>query len=135
MQIKKDKATLLVNTKNYLNLLKAQIKELEERNRVLEMQVQVPRNDEADVLVADSNERIRIQVIRLSESTSEAQRIDLRVAVKEECDMIDWVIRVLECLKEMRGITLVSMETRTVSAPDNRFGTGSFRLQIQVRQS
>ncbi|XP_074588644.1 putative transcription factor bHLH041 [Curcuma longa] len=131
-KIKKDKATLLVNTKNYLNLLKTQIKELEERNRVLEIQVQVPRNDEVDVLIADSDERIQIQVIRLPESTSEAQQIDLRVVVKEECDMIDWVIRVLECLKEMTGLTLVSMETRTVSSQNNRFGAGSFRLQIQA---
>ncbi|KAG6521108.1 hypothetical protein ZIOFF_018174 [Zingiber officinale] len=133
-KIKKDKATLLVNTKNYLNLLKAQIKELEEKNRVLEMQVlQVPRNDEVDALIADSDERIQIQVIRLPESTSEAQQIDLQVVVKEECDMIDWVIRVLECLKEMTaGITLVSMETRTVSSQNNIFGRGRFRLQIQT---
>ncbi|KAG6501890.1 hypothetical protein ZIOFF_041774 [Zingiber officinale] len=129
---KKDKLTVLINVTNYLNLLKDQIKELEERNSALEMQVQVPKEDQVDMSIGYSNERVKVQVNRASESTSETQQIDLRVVVKEDCDMIDWFIRVLECLKEMRGMMLISMETRKVSSENNRFGIASFRLQVQV---
>ncbi|XP_074591692.1 putative transcription factor bHLH041 [Curcuma longa] len=130
---KKDKATVLKNVTNYLNLLKAQIKELEERNSALEMQVQGPKEDRVDMSTGDSNERVEVQVNRAPEFTySETQQIDLRVVVKEDCDMIDWSIRVLECLKEMRGMMLISMETRTVSSENNRFGIASFRLQVQA---
>lgn len=92
---------MLLNVTNYLNLLKAQIKELEERNSALEMQVQVQKEDEVDMSIGDSNERVEVQVNRVSESTLETQQIDLRMVVKEDCDMIDWVTRVLECLEEM----------------------------------
>ncbi|XP_042401425.1 putative transcription factor bHLH041 [Zingiber officinale] len=132
---KKDKLTVLLNVTNYLNLLKDQIKELEERNSALEMQVQVPKEDQVDMSIGYSNERVKVQVNRASESTSETQQIDLRVVVKEDCDMIDWFIRVLECLKEMRGMMLISMETRKVSSENNRFGIASFRLQVQVKQA
>ncbi|WOL08172.1 transcription factor bHLH041 [Canna indica] len=125
---KKDKASVLANTKNYLNSLKAQIKELEERNQTLEMQLQAADDEATD----DSNERVQVQVSRAAASTSEAQEINLKLIVREECEMIDLVFRVLGCLKEMRDVvTLVSMEASTRSPPSNAVGRANLRMQIK----
>ncbi|XP_019707180.1 putative transcription factor bHLH041 [Elaeis guineensis] len=126
---KKDKASVLSNTREFLNTLKAQISELEERNRMLEMQLQPP--DETKE-VGDSTETIEIQITRASESTSQAQRINLRVTVRVECNMMDLVLNILECLKEMGNISLVSVDASTGSPRVNTFARSNFTLQVQA---
>ncbi|KAG1335406.1 putative transcription factor bHLH041 [Cocos nucifera] len=125
---KKDKASVLANTKDYVNTLKAQISELEERNRILELQLQ-PAVEIKEV--GDSTERVEVQITRASESTSEAQRINLRITVRVECDMIDLVLHILECLKEMGNISLVSVDASTGSPQTNTFARSNFTVQVQ----
>ena len=86
---------MLANTKDYVNTLKAQISELEERNRMLELQLQ-PAVEITEV--GDSTETVEVQITRASESTSQTQRINLRITVRVECDMIDLVLCILKCL-------------------------------------
>ncbi|KAH0468433.1 hypothetical protein IEQ34_003466 [Dendrobium chrysotoxum] len=120
---KKDYVTVLSNTKDYLRTLKVQINELEERNRKLEM---VLKSNKQPAQVTDSNERVEIQVIRASESTSESQQIYLLIIVREEVNMIDFLLKVLECLKRM-GI----MNMTTIDASSNPT-MASLTLQVQV---
>ncbi|PKU77614.1 Putative transcription factor bHLH041 [Dendrobium catenatum] len=120
---KKDYVTVLSKTKDYLRTLKAQINELEERNRKLEM---VLKSNKQPPQVTESNERVEIQVIRASESTSEAQQIYLLIIVREEVNMIDFLLKVLECLKRM-GI----MNLTTIDASSNPT-MASLTLQVQA---
>nr|XP_019704669.2 putative transcription factor bHLH041 [Elaeis guineensis] len=126
---KKDKASVLANTKDYVNTLKAQISELEERNRMLELQLQ-PAVEITEV--GDSTETVEVQITRASESTSQTQRINLRITVRVECDMIDLVLRILKCLKEMGNISLVSVDASTGPPQTNTFASSNFTLQVQA---
>lgn len=126
----KDKASVLANTREYVNALKVQISELEERNRILELQLQ-PAVEIKEV--GDSTERVEVQITRASESTSEAQRINLRITVRVECNITDLVLRILERLKEMGNISLVSVDASTGSPQTNTFARSNFTLQVQVR--
>ncbi|KAJ6819242.1 putative receptor-like protein kinase [Iris pallida] len=107
---KKDKASVLSNTTNYVKALKAQISELEERNKMLEMQSAAATDiTAADHELVDPKERVAIEIVRSSESTSETLRINLRVTAVVDCDMVDLAICVLECLKEMGVVTMTSI--------------------------
>ncbi|URE45626.1 hypothetical protein MUK42_01693 [Musa troglodytarum] len=126
---KKDNVSVLENTKTYLNSLKARLSELEEGNQMLERQLK--STDEADE-VSDSNERLEVQISRSSEFKSEAQQINLSLIVREECDMIDLVLRALRLLKEMRDVILISMDASTRSPSGNIFARANLKLQVKV---
>ncbi|CAL9104811.1 unnamed protein product [Musa textilis] len=61
---KKDKASVLDNTKNYLNTLRTQISELDERNRLLEVQLRHQRENEED---GYPNETVQVRITGSSE--------------------------------------------------------------------
>lgn len=120
---------MLANTKNYLNSLRAQIKELEERNQMLEQMQSLEEG------IGESNEKVVVRIIRAAESTSQvSQFINLKlvIIVREECEMMNLVVHVLEWLKQRDGTQLVAMEART--APETGaillFNVG---LQVKVR--
>lgn len=121
---------MLANTKNYLNSLQAQIKELEERNQMLEQMHSLEEG------VDESNEKVEVRIIRAAaESTSQvSQFINLKlvIIVREECEMMNLVVHVLEWLKQRDVTQLVAMEART--APETGaillFNVG---LQLKVR--
>ncbi|CAL9091407.1 unnamed protein product [Musa acuminata var. zebrina] len=126
---KKDKASVLYNTRNYLNALKAQISELERRNRLLEMQVRRPDEKEED---GDSNERVRVQISRqATESTPEGEGVNLVIAVRAGCNMIDLIHDVLQCLKRMGVATLLSVEAITGSPQKNDLIKASFTVRVK----
>ncbi|CAL9097686.1 unnamed protein product [Musa textilis] len=108
---KKDKASVLAATKNYVNFLEARVSELQERNQMLELQLRP--TDDADG-VSDSDERVGVEISRSGGAddcnASESQQISLRVIVREECDMTGLVVSTLECLKGVSGdVTLASV--------------------------
>ncbi|KAG6491669.1 hypothetical protein ZIOFF_046605 [Zingiber officinale] len=128
---RKDKASVLADTKNYLNSLRAQIEELEERNQMLELMQFVEGE------IGESDEKVEVRVIRASESASRASQfinLEVVVIVREECEMMNLVVRLLEWLKQREATHLVAMEART--APQStgailrRVGVG---LQLKVR--
>ncbi|XP_043706921.1 putative transcription factor bHLH041 [Telopea speciosissima] len=113
---KKDKASVLSSTRDYLHSLKAEISELKKKNQLLESQWLSPSERKAGEEVSDSTcsstERVNIQVIQTAESTSGGQGIELRVSVRGDCNMLDLVIRILEFLKKV-DMGLVSVEADT----------------------
>ncbi|XP_042410413.1 putative transcription factor bHLH041 [Zingiber officinale] len=121
---KKDKASVLADTKNYLNSLRAQIEELEERNQMLELMQFVEGE------IGESDEKVEVRVIRASESASRASQfinLEVVVIVREECEMMNLVVRLLEWLKQREATHLVAMEART--APQS---TGAILRRVGV---
>ncbi|PKA63643.1 Putative transcription factor bHLH041 [Apostasia shenzhenica] len=129
---KKDKASVLSKTKDYLKSLKAQINDLEERNRRLEMQAQLKDKQVIKFDESTKDQRIDVQVIRESESTSKSQKINLRVIVRGAVKMIDLSLRILECLKGMGISNLVSVESNSISQQENIYIVTSLILQVQA---
>ncbi|RWW18331.1 hypothetical protein GW17_00017688, partial [Ensete ventricosum] len=135
---KKDKASVLANTKNYLDSLKARVSELQERNQMLELQL--PPTDAAAAAaadgVSDSDERVRVEISRSGAddpNPSESQQINLRLVVRdEECDMTDLVVRTLECLKGMsRDVMLASVAASTMSP--RKYTCARFNLKLREK--
>lgn len=125
---KKDKASVLNSTKEYVNSLKAEVEELSRKNQILEAQLLQNDDQELGQMItgtasSTTDQRVvdvRITNIIVAETTSsEAARIlDLRVIVRSGgeyyCSMLDLAIRVLEFLKQLRNvITLISVEADT----------------------
>lgn len=81
----KDKASVLDNTRNYLNTLRTQISELDERNRLLEVQLRHQRENEED---GDPNETVQIRITGSSEleERNRLPEVQLRHQGEEEED-------------------------------------------------
>lgn len=79
--------------------------------------------------VGESSEIIQVEVTRASESTSESQRLYLRIIVREECDLTDLILHLLSCLKEIGAFKLVSAEARSDTP---RFARADLTLQVMV---
>ncbi|KAI3443622.1 hypothetical protein Pfo_000287 [Paulownia fortunei] len=112
---KKDKASVLSSTTEYLSSLKSQVAELNKRNQMLESQLSVQKSEasEDQVVGSSSAERVSVEIAQVSSSTSEARFLDLRVTVRGETSMLDLVIRLLEFLKQQRNVSLLSVESNT----------------------
>ncbi|KAJ4958509.1 hypothetical protein NE237_025620 [Protea cynaroides] len=115
---KKDKASVLSSTRNYLQTLKAEISELKQKNQLMESRWFSSANKEAEKEVSGSSStcsstaRVEIQLIQAAESTSDGQGIDLKVSVKGDCKMLDLVIRILEFLRKV-DMEFLSVEADT----------------------
>nr|CAD1843134.1 unnamed protein product [Ananas comosus var. bracteatus] len=129
---KKDKASVLAKTKEYVNTLKAQISELEEKNRMLESQLPPPTEQMKQVDSGDSSNRVEVQISSGSESTSETRQINLNVIVRVECDTIDVLLRILEFLKGNGNINLVSINARSTQPQSNTYASANLTFQDKV---
>ncbi|KAL0374504.1 UNVERIFIED_CONTAM: putative transcription factor [Sesamum radiatum] len=116
---KKDKASVLSSTTEYLSSLKSQVEELSKRNQMLESQLSVQRSVDASNQdqvegSSSSTERVNVEINQVSSSSaSEARFFDLRVTVRGESSLLDLVIRVLEFLKQQTNVSLLSVESNT----------------------
>ncbi|XP_074349107.1 putative transcription factor bHLH041 isoform X2 [Apium graveolens] len=110
---KKDKASLLSNTTEYITSLKAEVEELTRKNQTLETQLlQGISTDDQDVLIASaflSDQRHHVWISNSSESTSEGRNLSVIVR-GDYCSMLDLSIQVVEFLKQLRYISLLSMQ-------------------------
>ncbi|PSS20801.1 Transcription factor bHLH041 like [Actinidia chinensis var. chinensis] len=127
---KKDKASVLTGTTEYLASLKAQVVELTKRNQILEAQT-LPKQEANEEASEPSNERIHVRVTPVDESTSEWGTIDLQVIVRLECDMLDLVIRLMEFLKDAKNVSVTSMEADTRVVESNSINRVTLRLTIE----
>ncbi|XAR53445.1 hypothetical protein NMG60_11021999 [Bertholletia excelsa] len=110
---KKDKASVLASTTEYLASLKAQVEELTKRNQQLEAQL-LPIEVTKQVNDPEpSGERIDVRITNAAESTSEARVAELQVTVRGECNIQDLVIQILEFLKGVKDVKLISVEANT----------------------
>ncbi|CAM0946180.1 unnamed protein product [Alopecurus aequalis] len=125
---KKDKATVLANTLDYMNILMAQISELEAKNRSLQAAAQNQqqhqrivngnsrdRPSQALLQGGSSSDRVQVEVTTSSagastSSSAEYREVTIKVAVPG--DLSDLVARVLALLKDTAGhrFTVVAVE-------------------------
>nr|GMD54407.1 putative transcription factor bHLH041 [Ipomoea batatas] len=123
---KKDKASVLSNTTEYLASLKARVEELTKKNQILEAQVPPPRPQKApaakeEVAAAAAEEKVDVSITNVEESTSEEANcrfVDLRVLVRGEISMSDFVIRLLQFLKGVENVGLISVEANTTTGDE-----------------
>lgn len=130
---KKHKVSILTSTREYLTSLKAQVSEISRRNQLLEAQL-LPAAREAPQEVT-THERLDVHLIRnpqaASTSTSEETIADLRVTVRGDCCMLDLAICLLEFLKSVKNVSLMSMEADTQLAESTSIYRLTLRLNIQ----
>ncbi|CAL9123974.1 unnamed protein product [Musa textilis] len=124
---KKDKASVLINARNYLNALRAQITELEEKNRSLETHLSTDEARQGD----GSAKSVKVQIIKPSEPASDVQQIGIRMTVSIECDIIDLLLHVLERLKGLRAVTVAAVDACTYSPRMHIFARANLKLQIK----
>lgn len=109
---KKDKASVLCKTKDYLKTLEAQIFKLEQKNQMLEKMNILPTDNKPKQDIQGSIYR-DIQIIDSFEPVIGIRRINLKITVSHECDLLELVLHALEYLKEIRVISLVAIDANT----------------------
>lgn len=127
--LQKDKASVLSITTEQLSALKAKVEELSRKNQMLEAEVAKGAKASAEE-EEDGGGRVDVRITDAGESTSEDNRVvDLRVTVRGENGMLELVMRLLEFLKQVENVRLISVEANTRSNSVNRI---ILRLVIQV---
>lgn len=127
---KRDKASVLISATEYLISLKAQVSELSKRNQLLEQQLSQEKQTTEEAS-GSSSERFSIRVTNEPESSSDEQIIQLRVSLRGNCSTLDLAMRVLEFVKQVDGIILLSMETDTQMTESRVVHRLIMRLKIQ----
>jgi len=126
IDLKKDKATVLANTTEYMNKLIAEVSELDERNRRLEAQLGLPGATQQTPSDDDPSERVAVDVTNgasTSSSTScQPQEVSIRVTVRAECDLSEVVVAMLARIKEMGRFTVVTVDARQRSSAHAQVG-------------
>lgn len=133
---KKDKASVLTSTREYLSSLKAQVAELSRRNHILETQL-LPKKSAAVEETSSgvsSSERVEVQITNVGPSTSASSSriVDLQVIMRAEVSMVDLVVRLLEFLKTDQNVSLMSVEANARTAePTSISNVVLMRLRIE----
>nr|DAD44403.1 TPA_asm: hypothetical protein HUJ06_002633 [Nelumbo nucifera] len=130
---KKDKASVLSSTREYLNALKAQVLELQQKNQLLEARLSPEKevSEEGNTVTGSPGRRVDIRVTHAAESASEEREIDLQVTVLQDCDLLELSIRLLESLKQITDVSLVSMEAHTQMQQTGSYNRVTLRLNIK----
>jgi hypothetical protein len=116
---------VLINAASYLKKLEAEVSELEENNGKLERHV--PCKDGGAAAGAVKHRRAKVQLSRASD------QVNLTVMVMVECDIVDLVLHVLERLRWMAGVSVLSVDADTYSPQVLLKAIASIKLQITVR--
>lgn len=126
----KDKASVLRRTKDYLKTLEAQIFELEQKNQMLE--TNPLRTDEPKQDVRGSICTKNVQIIETFEPLIGIWRINFKITVSLECDLLELVLHALEYLKEIRAIGLVSLHANRYLQQMVLFTWTTIKFDIKV---
>lgn len=118
--LQKDKASILMATREYLLELKSRISIIKSKNQELENHLSYSGEESTSVKM-DINEKQRIEISRnigLECSISGMQEVNGRILVRieENWNVIDLVLHILRCLKVMGNIDLVSMNHLSATA-------------------
>ncbi|XP_073223102.1 putative transcription factor bHLH041 isoform X2 [Cicer arietinum] len=138
---KKDKASILITAKETLRSLMAEIDKLSKRNKDLMSQLQAKElstTTTQEITKASnfsSNERLNVRVLHVPESSTSSLEnqpmVDLQVNVMGQISQVDILIRLLEFLKQVQHVNLVSIDaTNTNNAQVNSIHQLTFRLMI-----
>ncbi|KAF8102641.1 hypothetical protein N665_0197s0005 [Sinapis alba] len=124
---KKDKISILTIAREQLTSLQGEVSKLEERNRELAGEREVQNDLQPD-------ERVNFHIRYLPESTSRERMLDLRVVHRgDNIRDYDLMIRLLEMLKQINNVSLVSInaQTRAREEEDTSVVLVSLRLKIE----
>ena len=116
---------MLMNAASYLKTLEAQVSELEEKNTKLERYV--PREDGATGGTTPAHRRAKVHIARVP---SDEQQVSLTVMVMVECDIVDLVLHVLERLRWMSGVSVLSVDADTYSSQALLKALANIKLHI-----
>ncbi|CAM0881449.1 unnamed protein product [Alopecurus aequalis] len=119
---KKDKTTVLTKAAGYLKTLEAQVSELEEKNSKLEKHI--PACEEAQ---QPRRQRAKVQI---SKAAASDEVVNLTVMVMVECDVVELVLRILECLRWMEQISVLSVDADTYSPQVLLKAIASIKLRV-----
>ncbi|PUZ60222.1 hypothetical protein GQ55_4G106500 [Panicum hallii var. hallii] len=110
---KKDKATVLANTTEYMHKLIADVSNLEKKNRQLEAQLGLPLETQ-QAGSDDSTERVQVDVTTGASTSAggQAQAVSIRVMVRAECDLSEVVIAMLAGIKKTGRFAVVTVDAR-----------------------
>lgn len=135
---------MLNNTAEYMASLKAQVEELTKKNQILEAQKWRPQKETAakeeggaspSSSAGGGGERVEVSIRNVEESTSEeanSRFVEMQVSVRGESrSMSDLVIRLLEFLKGVQNVGLISVEANTIMLQSTSVNRLIFRLRIQ----
>lgn len=130
---KKDKASVLASTTDYLASLKAQVEELTKRSRDLEEKVQLlaTKKDHDQEVSLSPDQRLDVRITHEAESTSQARVIGLQVVLRGECNVMDLVTRILEFLRRVENASLLSVEADAQVVDSNPINIVRLRLRIE----
>jgi len=130
----KDKASVLSIAREQLSSLQGEISKLLERNREVEAKLAGEREIENDLR---PDERFNVRIRHIPESTSRERTLDLRVVLRGDIIRVDdLMIRLLEFLKQINNVSLVSIEARTLARAEGDtsvFLVIILRLKIEVK--
>lgn len=120
-----------------MSSLKAQVAELSRRNQQLEAQLlQSSKEEEKEeaILFPREDIRFRVGISQVQESTSEGQIIDLNIATRgESSSLTNIVIGVLEFLRQLNNVRVLSMDGNTQLTPSSSsINHLTLRLIIEV---
>ncbi|KAJ7979339.1 Basic helix loop helix (BHLH) DNA-binding family protein [Quillaja saponaria] len=135
-ETKKDKASILTKAKEVLRSLMDQVKELSNTNEQLEAQVlqsgEAKKEAAAETSSSSSNERLNVRVSHVAgTSSSEVQIVDLQVTLRGVCPHVDLLIRILEFLKQVKNISLISMDSNNQLIESTSINQVTLRLNIE----
>ncbi|XP_038890719.1 putative transcription factor bHLH041 isoform X2 [Benincasa hispida] len=133
-QTKKDKASVLATTREYLTKLKAQVSELSHKNQML-LEAQALHNrkhDQSTTATSSLNERFTVNVSYAPPGSTE-EIIDLEITVRGDGPlMADIAICVLQFLKNIVNVRVVlSFHANHQTHPSSLTRLG-FRFSLQV---
>jgi hypothetical protein len=123
--LQKDKTTVLMNAASYLKKLESEVSELEERNGKLVRHV--PGSGAASRAAAHRR-RAKVQISSAADQVTK----NLTVMVMVECDIVDLMLHILERLRWMPGLSVLSVDADTYSPQVLLKAIASIKLQITV---
>ncbi|XP_078167915.1 uncharacterized protein LOC144562596 [Carex rostrata] len=126
---KKDKTSVLIKASSYLKTLESQISELKEKTHKLESYL--PNTEGGKDARIGPDERAQIQILRTSCAEPHVHQINLRINVVQECDVVELVLHILECLKLMKNVSLVSVDAYTFSPQMKLHAKAIIKLRIK----
>ncbi|KAI3701397.1 hypothetical protein L6452_26433 [Arctium lappa] len=131
---KKDKASVLTNTKEYIASLKSQIEELNKRNKILEGE----NSGRLEAVNRDSGgfsgERVTVGIRNVGESSSESRMVELEVHARGDLILADLVIRMMEFIKQVEHATVVSVDAGTQTL-ENEVSANRVVLRLRIQGS
>jgi len=101
---------VLTKAAGYVKTLEAQVSALKEKNNKLEKHIPAREEDGATGMPRQQRAKIHI-----SKASADEEVVDLTVMVMVECDVVELVLRILECLRWMEQINVLSVEADTYS--------------------